>query len=80
MLVPKKYIYDSLWRFPIENIPWAQVTSLGSGSRAQELVLEAALGIGGPFVPIPFRYKPGPLGRAPPWVAPHQPRLDWQMW
>ena len=27
-----------------------------------------------------FRYKPGPLDRRPPWVAPHQPRLDWQMW
>jgi len=27
-----------------------------------------------------FRYKPGDLRRAPPWVAPYQPRLDWQMW
>ena len=27
-----------------------------------------------------FRYKPGPLARAPPWNIPHQPRLDWQMW
>jgi hypothetical protein len=27
-----------------------------------------------------FRYKPGRLNRPPPWVAPHQPRLDWQMW
>ena len=27
-----------------------------------------------------FRYKPGDLARRPPWVAPHQPRLDWQMW
>jgi predicted DCC family thiol-disulfide oxidoreductase YuxK len=27
-----------------------------------------------------FRYKPGDLKRPPPWVAPHQPRLDWQMW
>lgn len=27
-----------------------------------------------------FRYKPGPLNRRPPWVAPEQPRLDWQMW
>ena len=27
-----------------------------------------------------FRYKPGNLRRAPRWVAPHQPRLDWQMW
>ena len=27
-----------------------------------------------------FRDKPGDVRRAPPWVAPHQPRLDWQMW
>jgi hypothetical protein len=27
-----------------------------------------------------FRYKPGDGRRAPPIVAPHQPRLDWQMW
>ena len=27
-----------------------------------------------------FAYKPGDLHRRPPWVAPHQPRLDWQMW
>jgi hypothetical protein len=28
----------------------------------------------------PFRYKPGDVDRPPRWVAPHQPRLDWQMW
>ena len=27
-----------------------------------------------------FRWKPGELTTAPKWVAPHQPRLDWQMW
>ena len=27
-----------------------------------------------------FRWKPGALTNAPKWVAPHQPRLDWQMW
>lgn len=27
-----------------------------------------------------FRYKPGDPYRRPPFVAPHQPRLDWQMW
>jgi predicted DCC family thiol-disulfide oxidoreductase YuxK/uncharacterized membrane protein YphA (DoxX/SURF4 family) len=27
-----------------------------------------------------FKYKPGDLRRAPEFVAPHQPRLDWQMW
>ena len=32
------------------------------------------------WVPYEFRYKPGDLNRAPRWVQPHQPRLDWQMW
>jgi predicted DCC family thiol-disulfide oxidoreductase YuxK len=27
-----------------------------------------------------FKYKPGDVRRALPWVEPHQPRLDWQMW
>jgi hypothetical protein len=27
-----------------------------------------------------FPFKPGDLNRTPPWAAPHQPRLDWQMW
>jgi lipase maturation factor 1 len=27
-----------------------------------------------------FRYKAGDLSQAPRWVAPYQPRLDWQMW
>ncbi|MBX6311354.1 MAG: lipase maturation factor family protein [Isosphaeraceae bacterium] len=27
-----------------------------------------------------FRWKPGTLTRRPRFVAPHQPRLDWQMW
>jgi hypothetical protein len=27
-----------------------------------------------------FRYKPGAVTRRPPFVEPHHPRLDWQMW
>jgi lipase maturation factor 1 len=27
-----------------------------------------------------FPYKPAALDRPPRWVAPYQPRLDWQMW
>lgn len=27
-----------------------------------------------------FKYKPGPLNRAPRFNIPHQPRLDWMMW
>lgn len=28
----------------------------------------------------PFRWKPGDPRRGPAFVAPHMPRLDWQMW
>jgi predicted DCC family thiol-disulfide oxidoreductase YuxK len=27
-----------------------------------------------------FKWKPGDVQRMPGWNAPHQPRLDWQMW
>ena len=32
------------------------------------------------WLPYEFKYKPGGLDRRPAFVAPHQPRLDWQMW
>jgi hypothetical protein len=44
-----------------------------------EIELEGTLD-GATWVPYTFAYKPGALDRAPPFVAPHQPRLDWQMW
>ncbi len=27
-----------------------------------------------------FKWKPGPVDRAPAFTTPHMPRLDWQMW
>jgi hypothetical protein len=30
--------------------------------------------------PYEFKYKPGDVSRRPRFCAPHQPRLDWQMW
>ena len=30
--------------------------------------------------PYEFKYKPGDVNRHLAWVAPYQPRLDWQMW
>ncbi len=32
------------------------------------------------WLPYEFKYKAGDVRRRLPWVAPHQPRLDWQMW
>jgi lipase maturation factor 1 len=44
-----------------------------------EIIIEGSAD-GMEWLPYEFRWKPGPLNRAPGWAAPHQPRLDWQMW
>ena len=44
-----------------------------------EIVLEGS-NDGTTWLPYESKYKPGDPARRPPWVAPHQPRLDWQMW
>jgi hypothetical protein len=44
-----------------------------------ELELEATRD-GVTWRPYRFRYKPGDGARAPPFVVPHQPRIDWMMW
>lgn len=44
-----------------------------------EIVLEGSSD-GKTWKEYEFRWKPGDLSRAPRFVAPHQPRLDWQMW
>jgi predicted DCC family thiol-disulfide oxidoreductase YuxK len=44
-----------------------------------EIVIEGS-NDGTEWIAYEFPYKPGRLDRPPPWVAPHQPRLDWQMW
>ncbi len=44
-----------------------------------EIILEGSAD-GQTWKPYEFKYKPGDVNGAPAWVAPHQPRLDWQMW
>jgi hypothetical protein len=44
-----------------------------------EIIVEGS-NDGSHWLAYEFRYKPGDVKRAPPWVAPYQPRLDWQMW
>ena len=44
-----------------------------------ELILEASAD-GTRWEPIELRYKPGDPSRAPSFVQPHMPRLDWQLW
>ncbi len=44
-----------------------------------EIVIEGSRD-GETWLPYELPYKPGDLARAPPFVAPHMPRLDWQLW
>jgi hypothetical protein len=44
-----------------------------------EIIIEGS-NDGQEWKPYEFRYKPGDSNRPPRWVAPYQPRLDWQMW
>jgi len=65
------------------SAPWRAVNSYGvfavMTTERDELVVETS-DDGQHWQPLAFRYKPQALDAAPRWVAPHQPRLDWQMW
>ncbi|XP_076174887.1 lipase maturation factor 2 [Ptiloglossa arizonensis] len=50
----------------------------GMGGRP-EVIIEGSNGDGS-WKEYEFLYKPGNVNNSLPFVAPHQPRLDWQMW
>ena len=45
----------------------------------REVVIEGS-NDGTTWLPYEFRYKAGAVDRPPPFVAPHQPRVDFQLW
>lgn len=51
----------------------------GVGGRP-EVIVEGSNSPTGPWEEYEFLYKPGNLSRKLSFVAPHQPRIDWQMW
>jgi lipase maturation factor 1 len=76
------------WPSPIPEIiqitrPFYFVNSYGlfavMTNTRPEIIIEGSSD-GNTWIPYEFKYKPGNLKRPPMQVAPHQPRLDWQMW
>jgi predicted DCC family thiol-disulfide oxidoreductase YuxK len=82
------------WRYiPAPLAPLSQAYSLASPLRTvnsyglfavmtttrRELTIEGSAD-GIHWKPYTLRWKPGPPDRPLPLVAPHQPRLDWQLW
>lgn len=48
-------------------------------TKRPEIIIEGSLD-GQAWREYELRYKPGDIYKPPSFVAPHQPRLDWQMW
>jgi hypothetical protein len=66
------------WAAPFRTINSYGLFAVMTTSRP-EIIVEGSVD-GQTWVEYAFKWKAGDLRRAPSWVAPHQPRLDWQMW
>lgn len=66
------------WQAPFRSINNYGLFAVMTTSRP-EIIVEGS-NDGQTWLAYEFKYKPGDLKRPPRFVAPHQPRLDWQMW
>ncbi|XP_027525678.1 lipase maturation factor 2 isoform X2 [Corapipo altera] len=71
-------LFGAVERFQVVNSYGLFRRMTGVGGRP-EVVLEGSYD-GHSWTEIEFMYKPGNVSVAPAMVAPHQPRLDWQLW
>jgi hypothetical protein len=74
---------EPLRRFEAWMAPLRLVSGYGLFARMtttrDEIIVEGSAD-GAAWLPYEFRWKPGDPARAPAFVEPHMPRLDWQMW
>ncbi|XP_038011295.1 lipase maturation factor 2 isoform X1 [Motacilla alba alba] len=71
-------MFGAVERFQVVNSYGLFRRMTGVGGRP-EVILEGSYD-GHSWTEIEFMYKPGNVSVAPAVVAPHQPRLDWQLW
>ncbi len=72
------YETASGWIEPFRSVNPYGLFSVMTTSR-MEIIIEGSKD-GQAWLPYEFKYKPGDVTRRPRFIAPHQPRLDWQMW
>jgi hypothetical protein len=70
------FIYD--WIEPFRIVNGYGLFRVMTKDR-REIIIEGSTD-GIDWRPYEFKWKPGDINRPPGWCAPHQPRLDWQMW
>jgi len=61
------HLFNSYGLFAVMTTSRPEIIILGSDDREN-------------WFPYEFKWKPGIVANKPEFVAPHQPRLDWQMW
>jgi len=61
------HLFNSYGLFAVMTTSRPEIIILGSDDRKN-------------WFPYEFKWKPGIVTNKPEFVAPHQPRLDWQMW
>jgi len=66
------------WLSPIRTLNGYGLFAVMTTER-REIIVEGSRD-GTTWQPYTFAHKPGEVGQWPAFVAPHQPRLDWQMW
>ena len=76
LLTPIAAVYQ--WVAPFRSLNSYGLFAVMTPSRPEIIVEGSNDGVA--WLPYEFKYKPGDLKRPPAFVAPHQPRLDWQMW
>ena len=77
LLAKRQIMNGSFDRYRLVNTYGA----FGSVSEVrEELIIESADNVAGPWREYVFKVKPGPLTRPCPWISPYHYRLDWLMW
>src|SRR2546430_13375414 len=73
------FFFSSRRRHTRFDCDWSSDVCSSDLTTRPEIVVEGS-NDGVTWLPYEFKWKPGELKRRPAFVAPHQPRLDWQMW
>ncbi|MBI3851384.1 MAG: lipase maturation factor family protein [Verrucomicrobia bacterium] len=86
--ISQMFAFEIKWPKPLNKcfqalVPFRLVNSYGlfahMTTSRPEIIIEGS-DDGVVWEEYEFKWKPGDVRRAPRFVAPHQPRLDWQMW
>jgi predicted DCC family thiol-disulfide oxidoreductase YuxK len=75
---PRPVLAGYQWLLPLRSFNSYGLFAVMTTSRP-EIVVEGS-NDGVQWAAYEFKYKPGSVRRRPGFVAPYQPRLDWQMW